>query len=56
MKYEVILSGQDINLIEVAIRLRLESAEDGEDHYWAKKWQELHNRIMKAKAKKVKND
>ena len=45
MKYQFDLSGQDINLISAAIRLRIEAAEENNDKYWAKKWNDLLIRI-----------
>lgn len=49
MKYQVELSGHDMNLIETAIRLRAEAAEDNGDVYWAKRWRELRTRMFRNK-------
>ncbi len=50
MKYIIELSGQDLNLINDSIRLRLEAAEEGDDascKFWATKWRDLLKRIEK---------
>lgn len=56
MKYFIELSGRDVNLIQVAIRLRIEACEENNDDnskYWAKRWNEL---LFRIKAKKQKRD
>lgn len=53
MKYQIELSGKDINLLQTAVNLRIEALlENNEDGFWIKQWQEVLARLnKKTKAK-----